>query len=204
MRWGWVGILIALLAATPLAARLYLWLRGSPRIYTRPEEVPPQPVALILGAGLRADGSPTAVLADRVRAGAELYHQGKVGVLLLSGDGRSSPYYNEPEAMRRLALRLGVPAQALQVDPEGVRTLESCRRAREVFGFTRAVVVTQRFHLDRALWLCEAAGIDAVGLAADRSPYGPRRLWWTLREVPASLSALAEGVLLRLGRKDTR
>lgn len=204
MRWGRIGVLITLIVATPLLARLYLWFRGAPRIYERPEEVPAQPVALILGAGLRADGSPTAVLADRVRAGVELYRLGKVKALLLSGDGRSSPYYNEPEAMRRLALRLGVPEQALRVDPEGLRTLESCRRAREVFGFTRAVVVTQRFHLDRALWLCDAAGIDAVGLAADRSSYGPRRIWWTAREIPASLSALAEGLLLRLGRKDSR
>lgn len=195
---------MALIIATPLLARLYLWLRGAPRIYERPEEVPAQPVALILGAGLRADGSPTAVLADRVRAGVELYRLGKVKTLLLSGDGRSSPYYNEPEAMRRLALRLGVPEQALQVDPEGLRTLASCQRAREIFGFTRVVVVTQRFHLDRALWLCDAAGIEAVGLAADRSPYGPRRLWWTVREIPASLSALAEGLLLRLGHKGSR
>jgi len=207
MRWGRMGMLSAIalmIVALPLAARLYLWLRGAPRVYGRPEEVPPQPVALILGAGLRADGSPTAVLADRVRAGVELYRQGKVAALLLSGDGRSSPYYNEPEAMRRLALRLGVPERALWVDPEGVRTLASCRRAREVFGVARAVVVTQRFHLDRALWLCEAAGIEAVGLAADRSAYGPRRLWWALREIPASLSALVEGLLLRLDRRDSR
>ncbi len=197
-------MIMALIIATPLLARLYLWLRGAPRIYERPEEVPAQPVALILGAGLRADGSPTAVLADRVRAGVELYRLGKVEALLLSGDGRSSPYYNEPEAMRRLALRLGVPEQALRVDPEGLRTLASCQRAREIFGFTRVVVVTQRFHLDRALWLCDAAGIEAVGLAADRSPYGPRRLWWTVREIPASLSALAEGLLLRLGHKGSR
>lgn len=204
MRRGCVGILIALITATPLAARLYLWLRGASRIYERPEEMPAQPVALILGAGLRADGSPTPVLADRVRMGVELYRLGKVKVLLLSGDGRSSPYYNEPEAMRRLALRLGVPEQALWIDPEGLRTMDSCRRAREVFGVTRAVVVTQRFHLDRALWLCAAAGIDAVGLAADRSPYGPRQIWWTAREIPASLSALIEGLLLRLGRMGTR
>ncbi len=205
MRWGRIRILLlALMAATPVLARLYLWVRGAPRIYERPEEVPEQPAALILGAGLRADGSPTVVLADRVRAGAELYRLGKVKALLLSGDGRSSPYYSEPEAMRRLALRLGVPESALRVDPEGLRTLASCRRAREVFGFTRLVVVTQRFHLDRALWLCDAAGIEAVGLAADRSPYGPRQLWWTLREIPASLSALAEGLLLCLGRRGNR
>ena len=151
MRWGHIGMILALVVATPLLARLYLWLRGAPRIYERPEEVPAQPVALILGAGLRADGSPTAVLADRVRAGVELYRLGKVEALLLSGDGRSSPYYNEPEAMRRLALRLGVPEQALPVDP-----------------------------------------------------YGPRRLWWTVREIPASLSALAEGLLLRAGHRGSR
>ncbi len=200
MRWGRVGVLIALVVVAPVAARLYLWLRSAPRIYGRPEEVPPQPVALILGAGLRADGSPTSVLADRVRAGVELYRLGKVKALLLSGDGRSSPYYNEPEAMRRMAARLGVPEAALWTDPGGVRTLASCWRARAVFGITHTVVVTQRFHLDRALWLCDAAGLHAVGLAADRSPYGPRQMAWILREIPASLSALIEGLALRLGR----
>ncbi|MER3467637.1 MAG: SanA protein, partial [Thermoflexus sp.] len=104
----------------------------------------------------------------------------------------SSPYYDETEAMRRLALRLGVPLQALQIDPGGLRTLDSCRRAREIFGATAVVVITQRFHLPRALWLCEAAGLEAVGL------------WWTAREIPASLTALAEGLLLRLGRRDSR
>lgn len=199
-----VGALIALIVTIPMLARLYLWFRGAPRIYERPEEVPARPVALILGAGLRADGSPTAVLADRVRMGVELYRTGKVSALLLSGDGLSSPYYNEPEAMRRLALHLGVPEHALQVDPEGLRTLESCRRAREVFGFTHVVVVTQRFHLDRALWLCEAVGIDAVGLAADRSSYGSRWFWWTVREIPASLRAFVEGLLLRLSPRNLR
>jgi len=204
MRWGYAGVLIALIAAMPVAARFFLGLYSRHRIYERPEEVPSRPAALILGAGLRADGSPTAVLADRVRAGAALYHLGKVELLLLSGDGRSSPYYNEPEAMRRLALRLGVPDAALRLDPEGMRTLDSCRRAREIFGMTQAVVVSQRFHLDRALWLCASAGIDAVGLAADRSTYGNRAIWWSLREIPASLSALIEGLRLRLDRMGNR
>lgn len=203
MGWGRAGVVAVLLGAAPLVAWLGLGWRSAPKIYRRPEEVPPRPVALILGAGLRADGSPTTVLADRVRAGAALYHLRRVQGLLLSGDGRSSPYYDETEAMRRLALRLGVPPQALQIDPGGLRTLDSCRRAREIFGATAVVVVTQRFHLPRALWLCEAVGLEAVGLAADRSPYGPRRLWWTAREIPASLTALAEGLLLRLGRRDS-
>ncbi len=204
MRWGCIGVLIALIAVTPVAARLFLRLYSRHWIYESLEEVPSRPVALVLGAGLRPDGSPTAVLADRVRAGAALYHLGKVERLLLSGDGRSSPNYNEPEAMRRLALRLGVLETALWVDPEGMRTLDSCWRAREVFGVTQVVVVSQRFHLDRAVWLCASAGLDAVGLAADRSRYGPRAIWWNLREIPASLNALIEGLRLRLDRMGNR
>ncbi|MCS7087243.1 MAG: YdcF family protein [Thermoflexales bacterium] len=174
---------LLVVASLALAPRLLtaLWAQG--RVFSARDHVPPRSVAIVFGAGAR-NGYPSAVLYDRVSAAAELYHDGRVGALLLSGDGRF-PTNDEPEAMRRLALRLGVPASALQVDPLGLNTRETCRRAREHFGVNDAVLVTQAFHLDRALFTCAALGIDAVGYVADRRVYRAMP-WYQLREVAAT------------------
>jgi SanA protein len=187
------GCLVALL----LLARWFLIRRHAPSVFT-PQAAPPRPVAIVLGAGLRKDGFPTDVLADRVQAAADLYRQGKVGSLLMSGASHG-PAASEPGAMRALALSLGVPAEAILVDAGGSRTYATCERARRLFGIEQAAVVSQRFHLPRALALCQALGIQAIGVAADRQPYGLASfVLWTLREIPATLVALAE--IARLGR----
>ena len=170
------------------------WILG--RRYARsihaPQSVPPQPVAIVFGAGLRRDGTPTNVLADRVETAARLYQQGKASRLLLSGS-TGNPRGSEPEAMASLAQQLGVPASALMLDEGGSRTYDTCERARRLFGVDRAILVTQRYHLVRALATCEALGIQAVGVAADLRPYSLHSLgFWWLREIPATLVALWE------------
>lgn len=162
---------------------LRLWIAHTVRgyIYSRVEDVPPYPVALVLGAGLWADGSLTPVLADRVATAADLYHAGRVQKLLFSGDNRFVNY-NEPRAMMNYALRLGVPEEDIVLDYAGRRTYDSCYRAREIFGVERAVVVTQRFHAPRALYLCRNLGLDAVAILADRQDYSIRRFRWETRE----------------------
>lgn len=153
-------------------------------------EVPPHEVVIVFGAGLRRDGSPTAVLHDRVATAAQLYFSGKAKTLLMSGS-LIPPYYDEPEAMRRHALSLGVPPEAIQLDPAGFRTYETCYRARHLYGVQRAILVTQAFHLPRALYLCRGLGIAAVGVAADLRRYSrPLHLYWSLREIPAAWAAL--------------
>ncbi len=162
------------------------------RLYYTVEDSPSKPVAIVFGAGLWRDGSPTPVLRDRVVTAAELYFAGKVEKLLLSGDN-SEIYYNEPGAMRAYALELGVPEQDLVLDYAGRRTYDTCYRARDIFGVRQAILVTQSFHLPRALYTCEALEIDAVGVAADQRIYRPESLaYWNLREVPATLVALWE------------
>jgi len=160
-----------------------LWMLYTVRkyIYTRIEDVPPRPVALVLGAGLWADGSLTPVLADRVATAADLYHAGMVQKLLLSGDSHSVNY-NEPVAMMEYAVRLGVPEDAILLDYAGRRTYDSCYRARTVFGVERAIVVTQRFHAPRVLYLCRNLGVDAIAILADRQDYSIRRFKWEARE----------------------
>ncbi len=166
-----------------LLAGLRLWVewRYRGRIYARVEDAPSRPVALVLGAGLWADGSLTAVLADRVATAADLHHTGGVQKLLCSGDNRFVNY-NEPQAMREYAVRLGVPEEAIVLDYAGRRTYDSCYRARAIFGVEQAVIVTQRFHAARALYLCDALGVDGIVVVADRQEYSARRIVWETRE----------------------
>jgi vancomycin permeability regulator SanA len=120
-------------------------------------------VALVLGAGLTRGGTVTWFLRDRLDAAIALYREGKVDGLLLSGDNHVSTH-DEPGAMRAYALSQGVPAGAITLDYAGFDTYDSCYRARHIFGVRSAEVVTQRYHLPRAVYLCRAVGIDADGL----------------------------------------
>lgn len=200
-----VGLGLCLAGVGLLAARWWVNSQTRPYLYTV-ETVPARPVALVLGAGLRRDGSPTAVLRDRVETAATLYMAGKVQVLLLSGDNRFVNY-NEPAAMQGYAEALGVPTTALVADYAGRRTYDSCYRARAIFGVERVIVVTQAFHLPRAVYTCRTLGLDAVGVAADRRQYRPlSHLYWSLREMLATARALLDVHWLRptpvLGRPE--
>lgn len=171
--------------------RLVTSLYALNRIYQK-ENAPKEKTAIVFGAGLRRDGTPTPILRDRVETAASLYLRGRVERLLMSGDGRAENY-NEPEAMRRFALSLGVPDTAILLDLAGSRTFDSCYRAKEVFGVERALLVTQKFHLPRALFLCHALGLDASGVEANN-----RRFWrgslliWNVREQFATLGAFLD------------
>lgn len=127
------------------------------------------PVAIVFGAAVR-NGIATPILQDRVARAVELYRAGKVRKLLMSGDNRFIDY-NEPEAMRQVALRLGVRDEDIVLDYAGRSTYDTCYRARAIFGLNQAVLVTQRFHLPRALLLCESFGIHVTGYAADLRVY---------------------------------
>lgn len=131
-------------------------------------------VAVVFGARVLSNDRLSTVLRDRVATAIDLYHAGKVDVLIMSGDGRTETY-NEPRAMQAYAISRGVPAAAIIVDEAGLRTYDTCYRARDVFRIEQAVLVTQDFHLDRALYLCNQLGVDAVGVAADyQRPNGYR------------------------------
>lgn len=169
--------------------RIFTTLFAYPRSYDT-SDVPETPVAIIFGAGLRRDGSPTAVLRDRVNKGVELYLSGKVDKLLMSGDNRSE-FYDEPTAMQDYAVALGVPAEDIVLDYAGLRTYDTCYRAHAIFGIRKATLVTQGFHLPRALYTCNALGISAVGVTADRYNYRPGSMTiWNIRETLATVIAL--------------
>lgn len=172
-----------------LIPRLILLLYAKPRTFSV-TSVPPRRVAIVFGAGLWRDGTPTPVLRDRVQTAANLYFDGKVEKLLMSGDNRFVNY-NEPEAMRQYALGLGVPDKDIVLDYAGRRTYDTCYRARDIFGVRSAILVTQGFHLPRALFLCNALGVDGVGVPADIQYYRKiSRAVWTFREMLATLDAV--------------
>ncbi|MEN6523043.1 MAG: ElyC/SanA/YdcF family protein [Anaerolineaceae bacterium] len=154
------------------------------------DEAPSKKVAIVFGAGLQHDGRPTAVLQDRVAAAAELYFAGKVEIILMSGDNRFVDY-NEPGAMRAYAIELGVPDEAIVLDYAGRRTYDTCYRAKAIFGVKDALLVTQKFHLPRTLFICRSLGINSIGVIADRRVYRSYALtYWRLREIPAQIVAL--------------
>lgn len=197
-----ISTLFTLLLLLIVSVRLYSAVRATSQIYTL-ETVPEQPVAVIFGAWIFPDGTPSAMLADRVKMGVQLYAAGKVKALLLTGDNHITSY-NEPESMRQYALPLGVPDSALVLDYAGFRTYDSCYRARDIFKVGQAVLVTQAFHLDRALLTCNQLGIESVGVAADVvRPEGYARsnlLVSQVREFPSTAFTLID---LLIGRKPT-
>lgn len=191
---GWLVLIPLACVAMVFLARWWTHFRYSPLIYSV-ETVPPRRVAIVFGASVLADGRLSTVLADRVQTAVDLYHAGRVEKLLMTGDNRFI-YYNEPKHMGEFAQAQGVPAEDIVLDFAGRRTYDSCYRARHIFGVTDAILVTQAYHLDRALFTARALGIDAVGVGADRREYTLIRQWWW-RELLATSAAWLDVHLLR-------
>lgn len=138
------------------------------KIFREVTAVPPRYTGIVLGA-YAPNGVPSEILLDRLKTALALYKAGKVQRLLLSGAQGGED--DEPNAMRRWLQDAGVPGADLFLDHAGFRTLDTMARAKQVFAVKDAVVITQAFHLPRALYLAEAYGIDAVGVTADLQPY---------------------------------
>lgn len=146
--------------------------------------VPKCKVALVLGSKVFPNGNLSGLTADRVNTAISLYRAGKVEKLLISGDNRYA-HYNEPKRMCEYAVKHGVPEKDIVMDFAGRRTYDSIYRAKHIFGQDRIIIVTQRFHLARALYLSKELGVDAYGVPGRW--VGQRRD--RVREIPAALSA---------------
>lgn len=159
------------------------------KIYTL-NEVPQNRAAIVFGAGLQKDGTPSPILRDRVATAASLYFEGKVEKLLMSGDNRFIDY-NEPGAMKAYAVSLGVPSEDIVLDYAGRRTYDTCYRAKNIFGLDEAILVTQAYHLPRAIFTCEGIGIKVTGVASNLRNYQiMSQRFWSIRELAASLVAV--------------
>jgi SanA protein len=189
---GGAGMAVVLALAVGVANAIVLLGGGGVR--TDPRAVPHAQAALVLGALVQPDGRPSPMLEDRLVAAAALYRDGKVDRVLASGD-HGRPDYDEVNAMRRELVRLGVPDRAIFTDHAGFATLDSVVRARKVFGVHSAIVVTQGFHLPRALWLARRAGLTAYGLeAGSGKAYGSKGTLARVREMLARTKAVADVV----------
>ena len=178
-----VVLLTPLLCVSLVELRLFIAARGA--IYHDTDAVPTRRVAIIFGAQVLPEGQLSVALAHRVDAGIALYRAGKVAQLLMTGDSREENY-DEIGTMRDYAIERGVPASAILLDPAGLRTYDSCYRARSIFGIgdNEAILVTQEYHLPRAIYTCAGLGVRASGYVA--APFGgPRGQDADLREHPA-------------------
>lgn len=168
---------------------IYVASSQSDRIYSNVEDVPQHNVAIIFGARVRANGTLTPLLQDRVDGGIALYTSNRVSKLLMTGDN-GSIYYDEVTAMKQYAISQGIPEYDIVLDYAGLDTYDSCYRAYAIFNVQDAVLVTQRYHMSRALYACNNLGVSSDGLAIeDFSRYPNLRLKYSLREYAASIKA---------------
>jgi len=144
-------------------------------------------VAVVFGASVYGNGDLSPILADRVETAIELYRARKVDRILVSGDARHRSY-NEPKAMYEYLISHAIAPKDVIVDTSGRSTYETCLRAKEAFGLSRAVLVSQGFHLSRALYIANQLGLDAVGVAGDMGTE-PKIDYQSMREWAAELKA---------------
>lgn len=184
-----LGALAVVAAAGALAFTNALVVgESAPHISSALSEQQPAQVAIVLGAKVMGNGTPSSTLADRVAAGVALYRAGKVKKLLLSGDhGQTS--YDEVDCMRAYAEKVGVPAEDIFMDHAGFNTYDTMYRARDIFKVKSAIVVTQKYHLWRSVYLAKSLGLEVSGFPADKSPMHTRDF---IREVLARANAVLE------------
>jgi SanA protein len=175
-------------------ANAYIMLTTDGEATASVADVPPAEVAIVPGALVKPNGKMSSMLADRVRQADALWEAGKVDRILVSGDHHTWAY-DEPDTMRKALVAAGVPGRVIFEDHAGFDTWATMARARSIFGVHDAVVVTQGFHMPRALYLAEAAGIEATGLTADLHQWGYQGRKSELREVLSRVKAIADTTL---------
>ena len=194
----WLLVALCLMGILGIGAVIGInaWVTGSvsDRILTPEEAAGLQDVdcILVLGCQVWADGEPSHMLEDRLRRGVELYDAGAAPKLLMSGDhGRVE--YNEVVAMKQYALDAGIVSSDIFMDHAGFSTYESMYRAKEIFGVKKVIIVTQQYHLYRAVYIAKSMGMDAYGVASDYRTYAGQ-LRRDIREVLARVKDFGTSV----------
>jgi vancomycin permeability regulator SanA len=190
LSWLVAGAGVAGLAALA-GAVAFVRSKASGHIYAE-SDVPVVPAALVLGAKVNPDGTPSAFLTARLDLAMRLYDARLVETIIVSGD-RLAPEFDEPVAMRNYLTRAGLPTEKVIVDPGGFDTYESCLRAQRILNLSQLIVVTQSYHLVRAVATCRALGIDAMGVGDD-SARQHTIAWWrgTIRDQLACLKTIID------------
>jgi SanA protein len=183
-----------LLVLVVVGSNAYILLRAEGESTSKIADVPPAQVAIVPGALVQPNGKMSVMLGDRVRQAARLWHTGTVEKILVSGDHHTWAY-DEPDTMRKALVRHGVAPRDIFEDHAGFDTWATMVRARGIFGVRDAVVVTQDFHMPRALFLADEAGIHATGLTSDLHRYGYQLKKSEVREVLSRVKAVADVAL---------
>jgi SanA protein len=185
---------LLLVALVVVGSNAYVLLSAEGESTGAVADVPPAQVAIVPGALVEPSGKMSGMLRDRVAQASALWHAGKVEKILVSGDHQSWAY-DEPGTMRKALVADGVPPRDVFEDHAGFDTWATMVRARGIFGVRDAVVVTQGFHMARALYLADAAGIEATGLTADLHQWGYQGKKSSVREVLSRVKAIADVTL---------
>lgn len=208
----WVRrVLVAAAGSTVLGVAVvsrtaaYVHVASQPYLFTV-DSAPVVPVGLVLGAEVSPDGTPSPFLRGRLDVARQLYDAGRITVIIVSGDN-GTPTYDEPTAMRSYLIDAGVPASQVVADYAGFDTYDSCYRARDIFGVTQLVLISQAYHLPRSVVTCRALGLDAIGVG-DTSAQAYPAVWRSgeRREVLANLKMIYDLLSRRvpiLGPRET-
>jgi SanA protein len=175
-------------------ANAYILLGSEGKATADVQDVPHAQVAIVPGALVQPDGRMSVMLADRVHGAIALWRAGKVDKILVSGDHHTWAY-DEPDTMRKALVRAGVPPRDVFEDHAGFDTWATMVRAKSIFGVRSAVVTTQGFHMPRALYLADAAGLDSTGLVTDFHHYGKQGRKSEVREVLSRVKAVVDTTL---------
>lgn len=182
---------LLLVAAVVLACNLWIVFSTRGQVYASVAEIETRAVGVVLGTSKKTGPeTPNAHFENRMAAAASLYLEGKAGILLVSGY-RDSPYYDETRDMIAKLKELGVPESDLLADDRGLRTLDSVARAKTVFGFDRIVIVSDDFHVNRALFIANRYGVDAIALRSESVGYSDSRKV-RMREYLARVKAIID------------
>ena len=149
---------------------------------------------VVLGAGIRDDGSPTWMLEDRIKIGDKLYQNHAADKIIMSGDhGREN--HDEVNTMKKYAINEGIPSEDIFMDHAGFETYDSLYRARDIFGAKKVIIVTQEYHLYRALYIADRLGLEARGVTADLRFYSKKMVYWKFREYLARVKSFIKCIV---------
>lgn len=159
------GLIVVIFFGVVAYANLTAMWASRGRLFSDVADLPETKVALVFGTTDRINGRENLYFRYRIDAAVRVWKSGKIRTIIVSGDNRSQ-YYNEPEKMRQALVERGIPADRIVCDYAGLRTLDSVVRAKEIFGATSMLVISQKFQNERAIYLAKANGIDARGFNA--------------------------------------
>ncbi|MCI9616893.1 MAG: DUF218 domain-containing protein [Eubacterium sp.] len=191
----WLIFAAVIMTLTVVGINLYIVIKEKSRMISLEEASDFEADCIVvLGAGIRDDGSPTWMLEDRIKIGDKLYQNHAADKIIMSGDhGREN--HDEVNTMKKYAINEGIPSEDIFMDHAGFETYDSLYRARDIFGAKKVIIVTQEYHLYRALYIADRLGLEARGVTADLRFYSKKMAYWKFREYLARVKSFIKCIV---------